>query len=137
MGFKLCILYQLYILNVWCNKCFPNGKVVYVGFKNATCLLANRIYLYSNENIFKWSLTSLEMQGRACVIRAWRPVTAHHSHLPQRPSLRSWVPGVVFAMLSIDATGGWQVAAGRGGPWRCCNYCCETITPLPPRRSLA
>lgn len=66
----------------------------------------------------------------------WRPVTPHRGHLPQRMSLRSWVPRVVFAMLRIDATGGWQVAARRGGPWWCCDYCCTAITSMPPQRSL-
>lgn len=46
-------------------------------------------------------------------------LTAHHGNvnLPQRLSLRSWVPCAVFAMLPLDATGGWQVAAGWSGPW--------------------
>lgn len=45
-----------------------------------------------------------------------RHLAAHPSHLPQRLSLRSWGASAVFAMQPIDATGGWQVTAGRGGP---------------------
>lgn len=58
-----------------------------------------------------------------------RLVTHRHSHLPQWASLRSGPPRLVFDMPPLDATGGWQVAAGRGGPWWCCwDYCCTTIT---------
>lgn len=61
---------------------------------------------------------------------------AHHGDLPQRLSVGSWPPRVVFAMPPIDATGGQQVTAGRSGPWWCCDYCCCccTITSRPPQR---
>lgn len=71
---------------------------------------------------FGWSLNYqgerdvFYIAGVLPIIINLRTVTARHSHLPQRLSLRSRVLRVVFAMLSNDATGGWQVAAGRGGP---------------------
>lgn len=44
-------------------------------------------------------------------------LTYQYNHLPQQVSLRSWTPRFWWYIPPLDATGGWQVAAGRGGPW--------------------
>lgn len=60
-----------------------------------------------------------------------------YSHLPNRVSLRSWAPRLLLDMPPLGATGGWQVAAGRGGPWWWCwDYNCTTITSSAHERQL-
>lgn len=53
-----------------------------------------------------------------------------HSDLPQRLSLWSSEPGLMFAIVLEDATGGRQVYAGLSGPWWCCDHCCTTMVTI-------